>query len=182
MEPEREPSRDTSLTELREHARRLASDLTGALRRVSVRCGDATIEVEWQPHSAVVNGHEVDASRRPAAVLVLDDGVAQCQPIVDQGDSAETQIVVSSPMVGTFYRSPSQDSAPFVEVGDMVTEGQTVAIVEAMKLFNPIVTESSGVVVEVLVPDGQPVEFDQPLIRLSSSVPADTADAARAGR
>ena len=73
---------------------------------------------------------------------------------------------VRAPMVGTFYRSPSPEAAPFVEVGDRVQAGQTLCILEAMKLMNEIEAESAGEVVEVLVENGTPVEFDQPLIRL----------------
>jgi acetyl-CoA carboxylase biotin carboxyl carrier protein len=87
-------------------------------------------------------------------------------PPVAEERVADEGVLVRSPMVGTFYRSSSPDAAPYVEVGDVVAAGQTVAIVEAMKLFNPIAVESAGVVVEVLAEDGQPVEFDQPLFRL----------------
>jgi acetyl-CoA carboxylase biotin carboxyl carrier protein len=142
------------LTELREHALRMAAELPGALRRVSVRSGDTTIEIEWQPqqeHDAVVVTSAATAATAAEPVST----------VVDEGT------VVRSPMVGTFYRSSSPDAAPYVEVGDVVAAGQTVAIVEAMKLFNPIAVESAGVVVEVLVEDGQPVEFDQPLFRLA---------------
>lgn len=69
-------------------------------------------------------------------------------------------------MVGTFYRAPAPEEPPFVEVGDKVQVGQTLCILEAMKLMNEIEAEVSGEVVEVLVENGTPVEFDQPLIRL----------------
>ncbi|TCK03126.1 acetyl-CoA carboxylase biotin carboxyl carrier protein [Marinobacterium mangrovicola] len=71
---------------------------------------------------------------------------------------------VKSPMVGTFYRSPSPTAAPFVEVGQSVKAGDVVCIVEAMKMMNQIEADKSGVVEAILVEDGQPVEFDQPLI------------------
>jgi acetyl-CoA carboxylase biotin carboxyl carrier protein len=141
------------LTELREHALRMAAELPGALRRVSVRSGDTTIEIEWQPYQE--QGLIVPVE--PVLPVVADEA-----PVADEG------VVVRSPMVGTFYRSSSPDAAPYVEVGDVVAAGQTVAIVEAMKLFNPIAVEAAGVVVEVLAEDGQPVEFDQPLFRLGA--------------
>ena len=75
-------------------------------------------------------------------------------------------IAVRAPMVGTFYRAPAPEEPPFVEVGDRVQVGQTLCILEAMKLMNEIEAEISGEVVEVLVDNGTPVEFDQPLIRL----------------
>lgn len=70
---------------------------------------------------------------------------------------------VKSPMIGTFYRSSSPDKPPFVNVGDTVKEGDTICIVEAMKLFNEIEAEMSGKIVKVLVENAQPVEYDQPL-------------------
>jgi len=75
-------------------------------------------------------------------------------------------VEVPSPMVGTFYRAPAPGEAPFVEVGDRVRQGQTVCIIEAMKLMNEIETEVSGQVVEILIQNGQPVEYNQPLMRI----------------
>ena len=68
-----------------------------------------------------------------------------------------------SPMVGTFYASSSPEAGPFVSLGQQVTEGETMCIIEAMKMFNQIEAEASGTVVAILVENGQPVEFDQPL-------------------
>ncbi|MFM8385556.1 MAG: acetyl-CoA carboxylase biotin carboxyl carrier protein [Planctomycetia bacterium] len=73
---------------------------------------------------------------------------------------------ILSPMVGTFYRRPSPEAAPFVQVGDRVTKDTVVCIVEAMKLNNEIKAELDGEVLEILVEDGHPVEFDQPLFRI----------------
>ena len=70
---------------------------------------------------------------------------------------------VKSPMIGTFYRSPGPDKPVFVNVGDSITAGQTICIVEAMKLFNEIESEVSGRIVKILVENAQPVEYDQPL-------------------
>ncbi|MCA1772719.1 MAG: acetyl-CoA carboxylase biotin carboxyl carrier protein [Halomonas sp.] len=71
---------------------------------------------------------------------------------------------INSPMVGTFYRSPAPGAKSFVEVGDTVKEGDTVCIVEAMKMMNQIEADRDGVVEAILVEDGEPVEFDQPMI------------------
>ncbi|WP_104400309.1 acetyl-CoA carboxylase biotin carboxyl carrier protein [Vibrio penaeicida] len=71
---------------------------------------------------------------------------------------------VLSPMVGTFYRSPSPESKSFIEIGQSVKAGDTLCIVEAMKMMNQIEADKSGVVTAILVEDGQPVEFDQPLV------------------
>lgn len=70
---------------------------------------------------------------------------------------------LKSPFVGTFYRSPSPESPPFVKVGDSVQKGDVLCIIEAMKLMNEIEADSSGVIKDILVENGQPVEFDQPL-------------------
>ncbi len=78
-------------------------------------------------------------------------------------------IAVKSPMVGTFYRKPSPDKPPFASVGDSISVGQTVCIIEAMKLFNEIESEVNGKVVKILVEDGTPVEFDQPLFLVDPS-------------
>ena len=75
--------------------------------------------------------------------------------------------VVKSPLVGTFYAAPAEDAAPFVKVGDSVKEGQVLAIVEAMKLMNEIESDFSGTVTEILVENGQVVEFGQPLFVIS---------------
>ncbi|GAA0469839.1 acetyl-CoA carboxylase biotin carboxyl carrier protein [Tatumella punctata] len=72
--------------------------------------------------------------------------------------------IVRSPMVGTFYRTPSPDAKAFVEVGQKVTAGETLCIVEAMKMMNQIEADKSGVVKAILVESGQPVEFDEPLV------------------
>jgi acetyl-CoA carboxylase biotin carboxyl carrier protein len=86
-------------------------------------------------------------------------------PPPPQADTKGVAIV--SPMVGTFYRSPAPDEPPFVNVGDRVSIGQTVCIIEAMKLMNEIEAEVSGRVVEILVQNSEPVEYGQPLMRIS---------------
>jgi acetyl-CoA carboxylase biotin carboxyl carrier protein len=72
-------------------------------------------------------------------------------------------------MIGTFYRSPSPDKGPYVKVGDTISKGDTVCIVEAMKLFNEIESEVSGKIVKMLVEDAQPIEYDQPLFLVDPS-------------
>jgi acetyl-CoA carboxylase biotin carboxyl carrier protein len=76
---------------------------------------------------------------------------------------ADNLITIKSPMIGTFYRAAGPDKAPFINVGDEVTAGKVVCIIEAMKLFNEIESEVSGKIVKVLVDDASPVEYDQPL-------------------
>jgi acetyl-CoA carboxylase biotin carboxyl carrier protein len=76
---------------------------------------------------------------------------------------ASNTITIKSPMIGTFYRRPSPDKPNFIEVGDQVSVGKVVCIIEAMKLFNEIESEVSGKIVKILVEDSSPVEYDQPL-------------------
>ncbi|MDY3250602.1 MAG: acetyl-CoA carboxylase biotin carboxyl carrier protein [Candidatus Choladocola sp.] len=86
---------------------------------------------------------------------------AQEQPVTEEGE------LVKSPLVGIFYAAPAEDAAPFVKVGDTVKKGQTLAIVEAMKLMNEIESESDGTVAEIFVENGQAVEYGQSLFRIS---------------
>lgn len=89
---------------------------------------------------------------------------AAAAPVVEAVPAAPAGHTVNSPMVGTFYRAPSPGAAPFVSVGDTVKEGQTICIIEAMKLLNEIEADKSGVVKEILVENGDAVEYGQPLI------------------
>ena len=84
------------------------------------------------------------------------------------GDDSK-YIQIKSPIIGTFYRKPSPDKPAFVEVGDKVSEGNVLCVIEAMKLFNEIESEISGTIVKVLVEDSTPVEFDQPLFLVDPS-------------
>lgn len=92
-------------------------------------------------------------------------------PVVDNPTPAVDPkwVEITSPMVGTFYRSPAPTEPPFVETGDRVTSGQTVCIIEAMKLMNEIETEITGQIMEILVENGEPIEFGQPLMRINPS-------------
>ena len=78
-------------------------------------------------------------------------------------------ITIKSPIIGTFYRKPSPDKPVFVEVGDSISSGDVLCVIEAMKLFNDIESEVSGTIVKVLVDDSSPVEFDQPLFLVDPS-------------
>lgn len=97
-------------------------------------------------------------------VVAKNPSTAPSPPPSSGGDQKWEEVL--SPMVGTFYRSPSPDDAPYVDVGDRIRIGQTVCIIEAMKLMNEIEAEVSGQVVEILVENGKPVEYGQPLMRI----------------
>lgn len=90
---------------------------------------------------------------------------AQAEDTSESGEAADEPSgeVVKSPIVGTFYRAPSPDDDPFVKVGDSVEKGETVCIVEAMKIMNEIESDFSGEIKKILVDDAEPVEYDQPL-------------------
>jgi len=86
-----------------------------------------------------------------------------------ESDESSKYITIKSPIIGTFYRKPSPDKPPFVEVGDTISKGDVLCVIEAMKLFNDIESEVSGKVVKALVEDSSPVEFDQPLFLIDPS-------------
>ena len=112
----------------------------------------------------------------PASNLVLQEAAGAGANTVETAVSAQQQPeqiteekggnIVKSPLVGTFYAAPSEDAQPFVKVGDTVKKGQTLAIVEAMKLMNEIESEFDGVVTEILVENEENVEYGQPLFRI----------------
>ena len=84
-------------------------------------------------------------------------------PPVTQPETPSNLVTIKSPIIGTFYRKPSPDKDNFVNVGDEISEGQPLCVIEAMKLFNEIESDISGKIVKILVDDATPVEFDQPL-------------------
>ena len=111
----------------------------------------------------------IPAAPVPAAAPAPAPAVAPAAAAVDSADAEGTLTgnIVKSPLVGTFYAAPSEDAAPFVKVGDSVKEGQVLAIVEAMKLMNEIESDFTGTVKEILVENGEAVEFGQPLFVIS---------------
>jgi acetyl-CoA carboxylase biotin carboxyl carrier protein len=130
--------------------------------------GIAELEItEGEEKVKIVKGGSVSLSAAPVAGL-SPPPVAAPAPAALPGEPEPGQEghVVKAPMVGTFYRSPSPDAKPFVEVGQAVKEGDTICIIEAMKLMNEIEADASGVVKAILVENGQPVEYGQPLFIL----------------
>ena len=121
--------------------------------RISRAAPAASFPVMQQAYAAPVQQPALSAAVAPAA--------AEAAP------AAATEIsghIVRSPMVGTFYRTPSPDAKAFIEVGQKVNVGDTLCIVEAMKMMNQIEADKSGVVKAILIESGQPVEFDEPLV------------------
>jgi acetyl-CoA carboxylase biotin carboxyl carrier protein len=99
----------------------------------------------------------------PVAASQPQPAIAAEKPAKAAEAPAGNTVTIKSPMIGTFYRSPSPDKPSFVNIGDEITPGKVVCIIEAMKLFNEIESEVSGKIVKVLVEDASPVEYDQPL-------------------
>lgn len=114
-----------------------------------------------------VTGKSTTIIRQPdmmmaAAPVAVNAAPVAASVVVEKNPEVE-YLEIKSPIVGTFYRSPSPDKPPYFKVGDMVNEGDVVCIVEAMKLFNDIESEVSGKIVKVVVEDASPVEYDQVL-------------------
>jgi oxaloacetate decarboxylase alpha subunit len=101
----------------------------------------------------------------PAAIVApaVPEPVKPVAPEKAPEPAPSNQIKVTSPIVGTFYRASSPDKPPYVEVGDVVKKGQVLCIIEAMKLMNEIESETAGKIVQIMVENGQPVEYGQPL-------------------
>lgn len=133
------------------------------LSEIEVERGDLRLRIARQlPAATVVQSVAAPAAAAPAAA-----GYAVETPgPVGASDLSAHPGVVNSPMVGTAYLKPNPDSENFVKVGEMVKQGDTILLIEAMKTFNPIVAEKSGKIAEILVEEGQPVEYGEPLFIL----------------
>jgi acetyl-CoA carboxylase biotin carboxyl carrier protein len=150
------------------HAAALLGAAPGPVRRIRVQSGGASVEVEWPeavPPPPAAVGAVTTVLTGPAGKGAAAEAV--------QGQPPSELHLLRAPTVGVFYRAPAPGAKPFVEVGDKVEKGQQVAILEAMKLMNRIEADRSGRVVDILVADGTPVEFDQPLVAM---VPSDHVD------
>jgi acetyl-CoA carboxylase biotin carboxyl carrier protein len=110
----------------------------------------------------------VAAAPAPAPVAAAPAPAAPAAEAAPVDDDSK-YVTIKSPMIGTFYRSPSPDKDSFVQIGDSVKPGDCICIIEAMKLFNEIESEVSGKIVKVLVDDASPVEYDQPLFLVDPS-------------
>ena len=148
----------------------------GNLTALRFKDGQVEIELERKPAAGALSASTLPlmAERVGQLLNAREDATgvvagAASAPLAAEDDSVS---VVRSPMVGTFYAGPSPDEDPFVKVGQEVLTGQTLAIVEAMKMMNEITAPAPGVVTEVLAANGTQVEYDQPLFRISTSANA----------
>ncbi|NBT14007.1 MAG: acetyl-CoA carboxylase biotin carboxyl carrier protein [Planctomycetia bacterium] len=127
----------------------------------------AEIDLKQGDHGVrIKRGGEVVAMAAPSAKPAARPAASSETPPATESAADARMLVVKSPMVGTFYRASGPDAAPFVKVGDRIGPDKTVCIVEAMKVFNEIPAGVSGQVVAILVENGAPVEFGQPLIKV----------------
>lgn len=139
------------------------------LNEVNIETKELKLSIKREPDQKVFKSSMVapmasapQAYTPPAATAATTSAPAQVQPKAEKAEGAKT-LEIKSPMIGTFYRSASPDNPPFASVGDKITKGQTVCIIEAMKLFNEIESEVSGTIVKVMIENSSPVEYDQVL-------------------
>lgn len=142
-------------------ATQLVRTVPGRLQRLSVRAGDCAVEVEFGPESGALGTTAVTPVGPGSASPDLT--VGESSDLAEQADSA---VVVRAPLVGTFYAGPAPGAPAFVQIGDRIEAGQTIGIVEAMKLMNPVIAELDAMVTEIHVENAQSVEYDQPLLLL----------------
>ena len=129
--------------------------------KITIKTGSSKTE------TTIVQANPVQQMPAVAAPVAAETP-AQVTPAASTEENSN-YLTIKSPIIGTFYRKPSPDKPSFVEVGDSINSGDTVCVIEAMKLFNEIESEISGKIVKVLVEDSSPVEFDQPLFLVDPS-------------
>ena len=133
--------------------------------KITIRTGSEAGDVTYVSQAAPMQM----APAQQAAPMQQAAPAAAPAAAAPEAASDDKYITVKSPIIGTFYRKASPDKPAFVEVGDSIKEGDTLCIIEAMKLFNEIESEVSGTIVKVLIDDSSPVEFDQPLFLVDPS-------------
>jgi acetyl-CoA carboxylase biotin carboxyl carrier protein len=140
------------------------------LNEVNVETKELKLSVKREPDQKILKSAAPVVAAPVAAPVVAAPVAAPAvqAPKVEKAaeapaSSGKKTVEVKSPMIGTFYRSSSPENPPFASVGDKISKGQTVCIIEAMKLFNEIESEVSGTIVKVMVENAQPVEYDQVL-------------------
>lgn len=129
------------------------------ISEIEIKEGDESVRIARHPDNDRIKGCSSGVAERQVTTPV--------SPAHGSSHGHSSGHIVSAPMVGTFYRAPSPGSPEFVEVGGRVKEGETLCIIESMKMMNQIKSDKSGTVEAVLVDNGQPVEFDQPLFTIS---------------
>lgn len=135
------------------------------VNEVAIEEADFKIKVKKLSESSHISYTQPVAAQVPhTAALTASEDMESSAPVSTTSNSSNS---IVAPIVGTFYQAASPDSNPFVKVGDKVQTGQTLCIIEAMKIMNEIESNCSGIITEILVPDGTPVEYGQPLFSIS---------------
>ena len=128
---------------------------------VSIETENYKIRVKKNTLKSIPKSKEVIEEK-----IVVTNDIPKSEQALDkvkESDELNNHLVIKSPMIGTFYRASNPKSDPFIKEGDLISEGQTLCVIEAMKLFNEIESEVSGKVIKILVDDASPVEYDQDL-------------------
>jgi acetyl-CoA carboxylase biotin carboxyl carrier protein len=137
------------------------------LNEVNIETKELKLHVKREPDQKIIKSSPVMTSvAQPMVSSPITQGIPQSSPKVEKPaevPAGKKTVEIKSPMIGTFYRSANPDTPPFVSVGDKITKGQTVCIIEAMKLFNEIESEVSGTIVKAMLENASPVEYDQVL-------------------
>ena len=128
--------------------------------KIGIKTGSRNKPVAYTEAPAVIQKANI-----PQAIEPKPDQVVEKK----KSEEENNLLTITSPIIGTFYRKPSPDKPNFVETGDIISQGDVLCVIEAMKLFNEIETEFSGKIVKILVDDASPVEFDQPLFLIDPS-------------
>ncbi len=132
--------------------------------KITIKTGSEKTETTVIQQPTHQQGHVVQSIPTSAPVEAVKKSLEE-----EQEDEESKYLVIKSPIIGTFYRKPSPDKPMFVNVGDIISAGDTVCIIEAMKLFNEVESEISGKIVKILLEESSPVEFDQPLFLVDPS-------------
>ncbi|MFI7127813.1 acetyl-CoA carboxylase biotin carboxyl carrier protein [Nonomuraea sp. NPDC050153] len=146
--------RHAALRLLREEAGNLVKTVPGPLASLSLRVGEWALDISW--------AHGTAPAGPLQAVTAAEEETEAADPGLHE---------VTAPLVGTFYVAPEPGAPPYIQVGEYVRAGQTVGLVEAMKLMNPVRSDLAGEVVEVVTADATPVEYGQALVRIRAEEP-----------
>ena len=128
--------------------------------KIGIKTSSGVRPVVYKEGPVVVPQTSISQTSKPKPDQVLEN---------KKKEEETNLLTITSPIIGTFYRKPSPDKPNFVETGDVISEGDVLCVIEAMKLFNEIETEFSGKIVKILVDNASPVEFDQPLFLIDPS-------------
>jgi acetyl-CoA carboxylase biotin carboxyl carrier protein len=144
------------------------------LNEVNIETTDFKISVKKSPDIHVSSNEVMQPKTSSGKEHIKSSDYGEEQEVAEESEEVKQEEKpnlkeIKSPMIGTFYRAPNPESPSFVEPGDQIRPGQTVCIIEAMKLFNEIEAEISGTIVKILVENATPVEFDQPLFLVEPS-------------